>query len=190
MEDIILVGYGGHAKSVADSIMRNGQYNIVGYTDMVPAEGAPYTYLGNDDVLQNWFNCGVRNAVVCLGYLGKGDIRERLYKKLKSIGYKLPVIIDPSAIISSNSKIGEGTFVGKGAIVNAESEIGKMCIVNTKALIEHECKIEDFSHIAVGAVLCGQVRVGKAAFVGANATVIQCRIINEHQLVPAGVVVR
>ena len=36
MEDIILVGFGGHAKSVINSIEKAGQYIIIGYTDMEP----------------------------------------------------------------------------------------------------------------------------------------------------------
>ena len=34
MEDIILIGYGGHAKSVADCIERQKRYRIIGYTEL------------------------------------------------------------------------------------------------------------------------------------------------------------
>lgn len=189
MEDIIIVGYGGHAKSVIDCIERQRKYNIIGYTDEIDRKER-YPYLGTDDVLQEYYNCGVQNVAICIGYLGKGNIREVLYEKIKKIGYQLPIIVDPSAIISRTAEIAEGTFVGKGAIINAEAKIGKMSIINTKALIEHECIIADFVHVAVGSVLCGQVKVGKAAFIGANATVIQCRQINERKIIPAGMTVR
>ena len=36
----------------------------------------------------------------------------------------------------------------------------------------------------------GQVILEKAAFIGANATVIQCRRIKEGQIVPAGAIIR
>lgn len=189
MKDIVLVGFGGHAKSVADCIEREGKYHIVGYTDLQPQQTI-YPYLGTDDELPTLFKNGIRNAVVCIGYLGKGDIREILYDKLKRVGFHLPVIVDPSSIISKDVKMGEGSFIGKGTIINTEARIGKMCIINTKALIEHECIIEDYEHVAVGAVLCGQVTVGKAAFIGANATIIQQRTISERTIVPAGVVIR
>ena len=35
MEDIILVGFGGHAKSVADTIEQSGQFHIAAHTDRV-----------------------------------------------------------------------------------------------------------------------------------------------------------
>lgn len=189
MDDIVLIGFGGHGKSVADCIERENKYRIAGYTDN-SEYFSRYKYLGNDEALNSIFKSGIRNAFICVGYLGKGEVRERLYEKVKSIGFKIPVIIDPSAIISDTAQLGEGTFVGKGAIINADAKIGKMCIINTKALIEHECQIEDFSHIAVGAVLCGQVKVGKAAFIGANATVIQQIAVKPKEIVPAGVTVR
>lgn len=189
MEDIILIGYGGHAKSVADCIERQKEFHIIGYTD--PKEVVSrYPYLGTDDVLQEYYNKGIRNVVICQGYLGQGNIRERMYELIKGIGFNLPVIADPSSIISKTAVIGEGTFIGKAAIVNADASIGKMCIINTKALIEHECKVGDFAHVAVGAVICGQVEIENRAFIGANATVIQCRKIDHDRIVPAGETVR
>lgn len=189
MEDIILIGYGGHAKSVIDSIENAGKYNIIGYTDKAESN-SKYEYLGNDDVLKRYYEQGIKNAVICIGYLGKNNVREHIYQCLKDIGYTLPVIIDPTANISKNVTVGEGTFIGKNVVINSDANIGKMCIINTSAIVEHECNVGDFSHISVGTVLCGQVYVGKAAFVGANATVIQCRKIDEKQIVPAGAVIR
>ena len=189
MEDIILVGYGGHAKSVADCIERQKKYHIIGYTEPKKVI-SKYPYLGTDDVLQIYFDKGVHNVAICQGYLGKGNIRERMYDMVKKIGFNLPIIMDPSSIVSETAVIGEGTFIGKEAVINAEATIGKMCIINTKALIEHECKVEDFVHVAVGAVICGQVEIENRAFIGANATVIQCRKIDYNGIVPAGKVYR
>lgn len=189
MDKIVIVGYGGHAKSVADCIKRIGSYQIVGYTDL-EEQTSEFKYLGTDDNLQSIFDNGVKKAVVGVGYLGKGKLRQRLYTRLKEIGFELPVIIDPSAVVSDTAKIGEGTVIGKCAVVNSEACIGKMTIINTKSLVEHECIIEDFSHIAVGAVLCGQVKIGEAAFVGASATIIQCKEIKQCEIVPAGITIR
>lgn len=189
MEDIILIGFGGHAKSVADCIERQKEYRIIGYTELAEVQ-SKYPYLGTDDVLKEYYCKGVKNVVICQGYLGKGNLRERIYGLVKDIGFNLPVIVDPSSIVSESSFVGEGTFVGKNAIINAEASIGKMCIINTNALIEHECQVGDFVHVAVGATICGQVKIGNRAFIGASATVIQCREIEEGKTVPAGVTVR
>ena len=74
--------------------------------------------------------------------------------------------------------------------MNANASVGKMCIINTGAIIEHDCEVEDFSHISVGSVLCGNVKVGAASFVGANATVIQGIHIGRNCTIGAGTTVR
>ena len=40
-------------------------------------------------------------------------------------------------------------------------------IINTGAIVEHQCQIGDFAHVAPGAVLAGNVKVGKRSFIGA-----------------------
>lgn len=188
MGEIILVGYGGHAKSVADCIIRQKEYCIVGYTDLKEHD-SPYKYFGSDSVLEAIYEQGIRSAALCIGYLGNGDIREKLYRRLKEIGFHLPAVIDPSAIVSKTAEIEEGAFIGKNTIINAESKIGKLSIINTGAIIEHECKVHDFAHIAAGAVLCGKVTVGNAALVGAGVSVIQGRTIGRNAIIGAGGVV-
>lgn len=193
MEKLIILGKGGHAESLADIIERENKYEIAGYVinDTVgEMEGGIYPVIGNDANLEEIFESGIRNAAIGIGYLGKSDLRERLWGKLKKVGFFLPVICDPSAILAGNIKFGEGTMVGKGAIVNSNVSVGKMCIINTGAIVEHDCVVEDFSHISVGSVLCGNCKVGKASFVGANATIIQGKSVGNHCIIGAGTTVR
>ena len=62
MEDIILVGYGGHARSVADCVERMEKYRIVGYTDTEPYD-SKYIYLGTDEYLEKYRSDGIENVV-------------------------------------------------------------------------------------------------------------------------------
>lgn len=193
MEKIIILGHGGHAQSLIDAIERQGIYDIAGYIvndSSVVDNKEDYPVIGCDNDLSALYEEGIRNVAIGIGFLGKSTLRNKLYNKLKKIGYSFPVICDPSAIVSKKVIVEEGTFIGKGAIVNAGAKIGKMCIINTTAVIEHGCQVGDFSHIAVGTVLCGDVCVGCETLIGANATVIQGRIIGDRCIVPAGEVVR
>lgn len=190
IENILLVGFGGHARSVADCIEQTGKYQIIGYTDEKKANpDNGYAYLGSDDELAHIFESGTHLAAVTVGQLGPDRTRHKLYERLKQIGFELPVIIDPSAMVADHVVVEEGTFVGKGAIINSNSHIGKMCIINTGALCEHDNHIGDFCHIAVKAVCCGMVTIGDNSFVGANATVIQEKMLGEEVVVGAGAIV-
>lgn len=193
MEEIVLLGVGGHAKSVIDCIERQGQYRIIGGVDKRERGNIcyrGYEVIGEDDSLEKLYCQGIRNAFVTVGYLGRSSVRDHLYEKLKQIGFRLPNIIDPSAVVSKDVVMGEGNFIGKLAMLNAETRIGNMCIINSGALVEHECRIGDFSHVSVGTVLCGQVIVGRHTFVGAGSTLIQGIKVGDDCIVAAGVTVR
>lgn len=191
-EKLLLLGTGGHAHSVVDSIEQSGIYQIVGFLDLPERVGAlyqGYKVLGTDDLLDEFFLKGVRSAFVTVGYMGQGNVRNELYHRLTRIGYQLPVITDKTAAIAKNVKIGRGSFVGKNAVVNACAQIGDMCIINSAAVVEHDCRIGDFSHIAVGAVVCGGSVLGRQTFIGANATLIQNVSVGDNVVIGAGTLI-
>ncbi len=192
MEDILLLGLGGHAHSVVDSIEQDRKYNIVGFLDTEKMQGKQYKdyrVLDTDDALQKYFDSGIKNAFITIGFMGHGMVRNQLYQRLKDIGYNIPNIIDKTAVISENVEFEDGIFVGKKAVINANVKIGKMCIINTGAIVEHDCKIKSFSHIAVGSVVCGGVLIGEGTLIGANTTVIQQKVIGNKCIIGAGTVV-
>ena len=192
MEDIILLGLGGHAHSVTDSIEQMGKYNIIGFLDTEEMQGKrfrDYIVIGTDGDMRQIFDGGVRNAFVTVGFMGHGTVRNRLYGQLKGIGYAMPNIIDNTAAVSRNAEFEDGIFVGKNAVVNSGAKIGRMCIINTSAIVEHGCRIGGYSHIAVGGALCGGVSVGEQTLIGANATVIQNIEIGRNVIVGAGMAV-
>lgn len=192
MEKIVLLGAGGHAKTVVDTLERQKQYRIVGFIapEKIGTEiYRGYAVVGNDSDLEKMFEKGIRCAAVTIGYMGVSSLRERLYRKLKRIGYLMPTICDDTAVIAEDVQIGEGTYIGRCAVVNADAKIGKMCILNTASVTEHESVIGNFSHLAVGATICGQSAVGERVFVGANATVIQQIKVGSGAVVGAGAVV-
>jgi UDP-3-O-[3-hydroxymyristoyl] glucosamine N-acyltransferase len=75
------------------------------------------------------------------------------------------------------------------AVINADSIIGKHCIVNTGAIIEHDCVILDYTHIAPNATLGGIVRVGRRSHVGIGATIRNKVIVADDCTIGAGAVV-
>lgn len=189
---IVILGGGGHARSVIDSIIGGEEFELAGYTDRDVNCQSAYRgckNLGTEEALQEIFDSGVKYAFICVGYMGKGTIRNHLYARLKEIGYQLPAIADKTAVVAGDAVIGEGTFIGKGAVVNANASVGKMCIVNTSAVIEHDCIIGDFTHVSVGSVICGESVIGEGSMIGAGAVMIQGTTIGNRCMIGAGAVV-
>lgn len=191
--NLLLVGGGGHCRSVLDCVLRSGLYERIG---IVERDGVSLdetvlgvSVVGHDADLPRLYAEGWRDAAVTLGSIGAPDRRVALFGQLKRMGFRLPVIADPSATISSHAEIAEGTFIGKRAVLNAGTVIGKCAILNTGVVIEHDCRIGSFCHISPGAVLCGGVRVDENAHVGAGAAVIQGIHIGANAMVGAGAVI-
>ena len=171
-EKIVLIGGGGHCRSVIDVLELEDKYEIAGIIDKKELLGQDvlgYKVIGCDDDLEKLFK-KYKNAVVTVGQIQSNALRVKLFNKLKNIGYKLPTIISPLAYISKHSTVGDGTIVMHQALINSNVTIGENCIINSKALIEHDCLVEDSCHISTASVLNGGVIVKEGAFFGSNAT--------------------
>lgn len=171
-EKIVLVGGGGHCHSVIDVIEQINKYEIVGVIDKKELLGNSvlgYKIIASDDELESIFQT-CKNAVITVGHIKSNNVRTKLYRKLKEIGFNLPVIISPLAYVSKYSFIDEGTVVMHQSLVNANAKIGKNCIINTKALVEHDVIVEDNCHISTASILNGGVVVKENTFFGSNST--------------------
>ena len=62
-------------------------------------------------------------------------------------------------------------------------------IVNSSAIVEHDAVVGAFSHIAPGAVLGGEARVGCRSLIGTNATILPGVAVGDFIQVGAGAVV-
>lgn len=188
-EKIVLAGGGGHCKVVIDAIKKQGGFDIHGVVDPSLQKGTKVLgvpVIGNDEVLPEVFNKGVRYAFVSVGSVGKCGPRKRLYGKLKKMKYILPTVVHPKAIVADDVELGEGTFIAAGAVVNPGTKIGKNAIINTSASVDHDCTIGDFVHIAPNATLSGGVVVGEETHIGTGATVVQYKTIGKRCMIRMG----
>lgn len=173
-KQVIIIGASGHGKVVADIVRANSD-EMLGFLD--------------DDTIKNVLgtveDCEKYSGVEFVIGIGNPEIREKISK----YHCKWYTAIHPSAIISPEVTIGEGTVVMPNAVVNCESVIGKHCIINTGAVVEHDNTIEDYVHISVGAKLGGTVNIGKGTWIGIGAVVINNVSICEGCMIGAGAVV-
>lgn len=124
--------------------------------------------------------------------VGDNEARKREAKELLA---ELPRanfrrLVHRSAWISPRAAIGDGSIICAGAIVQADTIIGKHVIVNTLASIDHDCVVGDFAHVAPGAHLCGGIIIGEGAFVGAGAILVPGATVPDWGFVKAGSVVK
>jgi sugar O-acyltransferase (sialic acid O-acetyltransferase NeuD family) len=188
MSDIVVVGGGGHAKVVIGIFKRISECKIIGYTD-ISDKGTilGVSYLGSDQILRKIINERSNiSAALGIGYLTISSKRKILAKYLQSLGYNLPMLLSPSAMINDQVNIERGSVVFDGAVINPGSRIGEFVIINTNSTIEHDVKIGNYVHIGPGAIICGGAVISDNSVVGAGATVIQNISIGESCIIGAG----
>ena len=188
MQNLILIGGGGHCKSCIDVIEQAGIFQIAGIVDV--SEKLHQKVLGyeiiatDDDLPQIAHEYG--NFLITLGQIKSPEKRISIFQGLKESGAKLPVMVSPLAYVSKHAQVEEGTIIMHHALINAGAKIGSNCIINSKALIEHDAIIGDHCHIATGAVINGGVKVGAGTFFGSNAVCKEYIEIGKNTVIGCG----
>jgi sugar O-acyltransferase (sialic acid O-acetyltransferase NeuD family) len=190
VDEIIVVGGGGHAKVVISILKKLSRYNILGYTD-ITNRGVllGISYLGSDDELARASTSKKINLALAVGQVGIGNMRNDIWTRLNSLSVLFPSIVSPNAIVNEDASCGEGAVVMDGAVINTGAIIGRGAIVNTNSTVEHDVRIEDWVHVAPGATICGDVTVGRFSMIGAGATVKEGIKISSGCVVGAGAAV-
>jgi len=180
MEKILLIGGGGHCKAVIDVIEQEKKYEIVGIIDKAELKGKKvlgYEIIGCDNDLETLFS-KYKNAFITIGHIQSNELRKKIFKNLKDIGYNLPIITSPFAYISKHTTLEEGTVIMHHALINSDVQIGKNCIINSKALIEHDVTIEDHCHISTASTINGGCIIKENSFLGSNSVTKEDITIN------------
>lgn len=187
-EEVIVVGAGGHAKVVID-ILNYNSYKVIGIVDenkeIHGTDIMGITVLGGKEVLINHAH-RISNAFVAIG---NNNIRVKIGEELKQLGYKLITAIHHNASVAESVRLGEGSMVAAGGIINPDAKIGSHVIINTGATVDHDCVIANGAHISPGANLAGNVSVGTNSHIGIGASIIQSINIGDDVVVGAGAVV-
>ena len=189
-ESVLILGAGGHAKSVLDTLFHIKNVNIVGLIDMHEAKrgksllGVPV--LGGEDLIFEKYSPKKIKLINALGSTDDTTKREHLFIKFKKAGFNFLSITHPFAYIGKEVSLGEGVQVMAGAVIQPGSTIGDNVIINTKASIDHDCHISHHVHIAPGATCCGYVRVEDGVHIGCGAIILQRIHIGARSLIAAG----
>lgn len=188
---LVLVGAGGHGRVVAEIIRLTGRFDLVGAIDPDPkaATTAGLKWLGDDTALEKLRHAGLARAAVGVGSIGDTRARAGLRRRLQALGFELPTLVHPTAVVSRTASFGDGCQVMAGALVNPGTRAGAGVVVNTGAIVEHDCRLADDSFVGPGAALGGDVRLAEGAFVGIGATVLQGVGLGARALAGAGAVV-
>lgn len=189
-KELILVGGGGHCKSVIE-VAESAGYRILGILDLPEEVGKSvfgYHVIGTDDDIPRFVDKA--DFVITVGFIKNPLVRIKIYDRIKAAGGGLATVVASTARVSRYAELGEGTVVMHQAFVNAGARIGKNCIINTFCDIEHDAHVGDQCHISTGVMVNGDCVIGERVFVGSQSVLSNGIAIGDDIIVGAGSFVR
>jgi sugar O-acyltransferase (sialic acid O-acetyltransferase NeuD family) len=188
LKPLWIIGSGGHAKVVIETVRASGTFRLAGILDDradrrgervldVPIRGVP-----SPEVVGR---LGVELAVIAIG---RNRARAEMAERLDGL-VAWATVVHPSACVARTARLGAGAVVFAGAIVQPDAAIGRHTILNTASSTDHDCIVADFAHLAPGVRLAGEVRVERGAFLGVGSCVLPQRSVGAWATVGAGGVV-
>lgn len=190
MKSLILIGGGGHCKSVID-VAESADYKILGILDVPENIGKTvlgHKVIGTDDDMSRYV--GKAEFVIAVGFIKDPSLRIKLYNKVKEASGNLATVVASTAYVSKYVNIGEGTVVMHHAMVNAGAQIGANCIINTFSNIEHDVVIGNQCHISTGTMINGDCCIGERVFIGSQSVLANGTIVADDVVIGAGTTVR
>ena len=187
MKKLAIIGAGGHGKVVADLASLLGWESIVffdvAWKDKVsdsrwPLLGDTSTFIEKSSEFES-----------VLVAIGNCEIRWKEFIKINNSVKDLISLKHPNSTVSQYSKVGDGTVILAGSVVNTDAVIGKACIINVGATVDHDCILGNSVHVAPGAHISGGVTIGDASWIGVGSAIKQGVRIGKNVMVGAGAVV-
>lgn len=178
---LIILGFGGHARSIADVALANGVTALL-FVDANARDGEQF--LGFE--VQREYRGVVPEGWACMPAAGENRRRQAQVQAISRAGWPLATLISKTATIGAGAVVSDGCFVAHHAHVGPMSRIGTGCILNTGAIVDHDSTVGDYVHISVNTTVAGNCRVGDFVFLGAGATLIDGGVIANDVTVGVG----
>ncbi len=188
MNKVLLVGCGGHAKSIIDVVENSQNWQIgglVGSKKEIGNKVLGYEVLCCDNEL-NEMRKIFDFAFVSVGKIGECTKRNMIFENLNFYNFQIPTLISRKAYISPHASLEKGSFIGHGVIINSAAKIGSNCIINSNALIEHDVEIGKNCHISTGVIINGGCKIGENSFIGSGAILRERLVIPQNSTISAG----
>ena len=163
MKKLLIVGAGSFSTEI-DELAR-----LLGYTETVFADDHPEgarigpVIAGTDNLPALKDDCPEAIAA-----LGNNESRMKYHRILREAGFRVPVLVHPTAYVSPDASLAPGCIVRTRAVVSRYVSLGEACIVNVGALIDHDCVFGEGCHILMGAVVRNKVTVPAMTWIKAN----------------------
>lgn len=169
LRTLLVLGAGGHGKSVAEAALLSGEWQRVCFLDDRWPQLEVVCGIDVIGDLDSLLEPGL-SVAGGIAAVGNNSLREAWVERIKAAGIEVVSIVHPRAWISPSAHIGQGVAVLAMAVIGTDARLGRGAIVNAGAEVDHDVCIGDFAHLWVGVNLAGGVQVGASAWLQAGCS--------------------
>lgn len=138
---------------------------------------------------REWLTGQTEPIAVFMG-IGTPETRHKIVTYLRALSHvRFPVLVHPQVSMGREVQLGEGSIICAGNILTCNIQLGSFVNLNLDCTVGHDTIIEDFTTIAPGVHISGNVTVGRGCDLGTGAAVIQGITIGASVTLGAGAVV-
>jgi len=187
----LIIGAAGHAQEVAWSLREQcraaGVEMALQFFDDNLPRGPLASGLGEvvgdiDHVREHLDGDEVR---LVMG-VGLPRTKRSLALRLAPLGVRWATVIHPLATLGPNVELGEGSYVGVGAVLTVSVHAGRFVTINTHAQAAHDDVLGDFVTLHPNVHVAGCVSIGEGCELGTGTVVIPGITIDAWAVVGAG----
>ncbi|MEO7124576.1 MAG: acetyltransferase [Nakamurella sp.] len=121
--------------------------------------------------------------------IGNGTVRRRIDSTVTKWGCVPMTLIDPSATIGTDIRLGPGAIICSGARLETNIETGRHVHISENCTVGHDSTLADYVTAFPQAAIAGNVHIGAGTTIGTQAAVIQGLTVGADVMVGAGAVV-
>lgn len=167
---LFIFGTGGHARDIADIVTILDRRPVFVTRSLDECE----RWSDADEIVLEENVVSRSGAEFALG-IGDNHTRARIAAIYASLCF--PTLIHPDTSFGRGQRAmleaSTGSVVFAGARFTGGISTGAFCTFNLNVTVSHDCEIADFVNLSPGANIAGNVRIGRAAWVGLGAVVNQ-----------------
>jgi acetyltransferase EpsM len=170
---LAIVGAGGYGRLALDVLIASGlEALIIGFYDDAHAElpdkvrGIPV--LGDIGTLKSMLSVEAVHVVVAIT---DNATRLRIANSIRGLGAKFFTAIHPTAYVSAEAVVGDGTVLAAGAVVHPDAAVGSHCYVGPQAVVDRDAVVGAGVWLSAGAAVGPGAQVGVRAVLGQNSSV-------------------
>lgn len=190
MKNLIIIGARGWGREVLWSFQSNcsNNYNFKGFLDS--KSDALEGLIGEfPPIISSVEDYEIQPDDVFFCALGDPVWRKHYAEIIESKGGEFATYISPSAIVSPNATIGEGTFIGANTVVSDNVKVGKHCMIHGLCTLGHDVHIADIVSVEAYCFFGGYSSVGEGSSIHVRSTILSHKKVGANASVGAGSVV-